>query len=115
MASSSDSSESIFSPSFKVPQSCYADYRSDTVTQPCIGMYQAMCVAPLGDDVFIDDPTTLKLEALCATMTGKEAGLFLPTGKMGNKNAVHTQFDPGKNPLMCPEEELGKGERESGG
>eukprot|EP01104_Vermistella_antarctica_P012458 TRINITY_DN3610_c0_g1_i2.p1 TRINITY_DN3610_c0_g1~~TRINITY_DN3610_c0_g1_i2.p1 ORF type:complete len:390 (+),score=83.54 TRINITY_DN3610_c0_g1_i2:59-1228(+) len=108
MASSSDSSESIFSPSFKVPQSCYADYRSDTVTQPCIGMYQAMCVAPLGDDVFIDDPTTLKLEALCATMTGKEAGLFMPTGSMSNQIAVHTHLHRRKPQLMCPEVVLDK-------
>jgi threonine aldolase len=60
------------------------DFRSDTVTMPGPEMRQAMVEAPLGDDVFGDDPTTNKLLAVAAGRMGKEAATFVPSGTMGN-------------------------------
>ena len=60
------------------------DLRSDTVTQPTPEMKKAMASAPLGDDVFGDDPTVNKLEEVAAARLGKEAAVFLPSGTMGN-------------------------------
>lgn len=69
------------------------DLRSDTVTTPTNVMREAMQRAEVGDDVYGEDPTVNKLEALGARMTGKEAGLFVASGTMGNQVAVlaHTQ------------------------
>ncbi len=69
------------------------DLRSDTVTQPTEEMRAAMAAAPVGDDVFGEDPTVNALEALAAEMVGKEAAVFVPSGTMGNLIAVlaHTQ------------------------
>jgi threonine aldolase len=69
------------------------DLRSDTVTRPSQGMRRAIADAVVGDDVFEDDPTAKELERLAAEMTGKEAGLFVPSGTMGNEAAIlaHTQ------------------------
>ena len=69
------------------------DLRSDTVTQPTEEMRAAMAAAPVGDDVFGEDPTVNALEALAAEMTGKEAAVFVPSGTMGNLIAIlaHTQ------------------------
>ena len=71
------------------------DLRSDTVTRPTDAMYEAMRKAPLGDDVYGDDPTVNELERLAAEMLGKEAALFVPSGTMGNQIAVATQTKPG--------------------
>lgn len=60
------------------------DLRSDTVTQPTAAMKAAMVAAPLGDDVFGDDPTVNALQARIAQMLGKEAALFVPTGTQSN-------------------------------
>jgi threonine aldolase len=60
------------------------DFRSDTVTQPSAAMRRAMMEAELGDDVFGDDPTVIALEERAAELTGKEAGLFVASGTMGN-------------------------------
>ncbi len=60
------------------------DLRSDTVTKPDEPMFEAMCSAPLGDDVFGDDPTVTRLEELAAERLGKEAAIFVPSGTMGN-------------------------------
>lgn len=60
------------------------DMRSDTITQPSKGMKEAMMSAPLGDDVFIEDPTVLALQDKVAKLLGKEDALFVPTGTMGN-------------------------------
>ncbi len=60
------------------------DLRSDTVTKPSAGMKQAMWDAPLGDDVFGDDPTVNQLEEMAAGMLGKEAALFVPSGTQSN-------------------------------
>ncbi|MFY0308820.1 low-specificity L-threonine aldolase [Leisingera sp. D0M16] len=60
------------------------DLRSDTVTRPDAGMMQAMAAAGLGDDVYGEDPSVNRLEAVLAERLGKDAALFLPTGTMSN-------------------------------
>jgi len=64
------------------------DFRSDTVTWPTPAMREAMAAAPVGDDVFGEDPTVNELEALAAAKVGKEAGLFVTSGTQGNLVAV---------------------------
>ena len=76
------------------------DLRSDTVTWPSEGMLRAMTTAALGDDVFDDDPTIKKLEARAAELMGKEAGLFVPSGTMGNQVAIWTHTRRG-NEVIC--------------
>jgi len=66
----------------------FSDFRSDTVTRPTEKMRKAMAEAVVGDDVFGDDPTVQKLESIAAKMMGKEAGLFMPSGTMGNSVSV---------------------------
>jgi threonine aldolase len=66
----------------------YSDFRSDTVTRPTPAMRKAMAEAEVGDDVLGDDPTVQKLESLAAKVMGKEAGLYVPSGTMGNSIAV---------------------------
>ena len=68
------------------------DLRSDTVTQPTDAMREAMASAQVGDDVYGEDPTVLQLQDLAAELTGKQAGLFVASGTMGNVVAilVHT-------------------------
>lgn len=60
------------------------DLRSDTVTLPSPDMRQAMFTAQLGDDVFGEDPTVNRLEAMAAERMGKEAALLVPSGTMAN-------------------------------
>lgn len=64
------------------------DLRSDTVTHPTPAMREAMYTAEVGDDVFGDDPTVNRLEELAAEQTGKEAGLYVASGTMGNLVAL---------------------------
>ena len=64
------------------------DLRSDTVTQPTPEMRAAMAQAAVGDDVYGEDPTVNRLQQMAAEMLGKEAGLFIPSGTMGNLSAV---------------------------
>jgi len=61
---------------------------SDTVTKPTKGMLLAMMEAEVGDDVFRDDPTVNKLEEKAATLFGKEAALFCPSGTMTKHPAI---------------------------
>ena len=70
-----------------------ADFRSDTVTRPTTAMRQAMAEAVVGDDVLGDDPTVQELQAEVATLFGKPAALFVPSGSQGNQIAaiVHTR------------------------
>ena len=60
------------------------DLRSDTVTRPTLAMREAMLAAPLGDDVFGDDPTVNALQERIAALTGKQAALFMPSGTQSN-------------------------------
>ncbi len=71
----------------------YTDLRSDTVTQPTLEMREAMAMAEVGDDVYMDDPTINALQEKSAAMLGKEDALFVPSGTMGNLLAllVHCQ------------------------
>nr|NIP17520.1 low-specificity L-threonine aldolase [Xanthomonadales bacterium]NIX12310.1 low-specificity L-threonine aldolase [Xanthomonadales bacterium] len=71
------------------------DLRSDTVTRPGAGMRRVMAEAEVGDDVFRDDPTVDRLEALAARMLGKEAGLFVPSGTQSNLCALLTHCGRG--------------------
>lgn len=76
------------------------DLRSDTVTKPTPQMRQAMYNAEVGDDVYREDPSVSALEELAAGLTGKEAGLFLPSGTMGNQVAVMTHTKKGDE-IIC--------------
>ena len=65
-----------------------ADLRSDTVTTPCQGMRAAMAAAEVGDDVYGEDPSILRLEAQMAGRLGKDAALFVPSGTQSNLLAM---------------------------
>jgi threonine aldolase len=71
------------------------DLRSDTVTQPTAAMWGAMRAAPLGDDVFGDDPTVNALQERIAADLGFEAALFMPTGTQSNLCALMSHCDRG--------------------
>jgi threonine aldolase len=64
------------------------DFRSDTVSWPTPAMRQAMANAPIGDDVYGEDPSVNELERLAAAKVGKEAGMFVASGTMGNLTAI---------------------------
>ncbi len=76
-----------------------ADFRSDTVTRPTPAMLAAMASAPLGDDVYGDDPTVNALEQESAEAVGKESAVFVPTGTMGNQLSIMAQTRPGQEVL----------------
>jgi len=69
-------------------ESDYIDLRSDTVTRPTPAMRRAMSEAKVGDDVFGDDPTVIRLQEIAAEMLGKEAALFVPSGTQANLCAL---------------------------
>ncbi|HUB20354.1 MAG TPA: low specificity L-threonine aldolase [Acidobacteriaceae bacterium] len=76
------------------------DLRSDTVTQPTAAMRAAMAAAEVGDDVYGEDPTINKLEARAAEIFGREAGLFVPSGTMGNQTAIRLNTQHGQE-VIC--------------
>jgi threonine aldolase len=76
------------------------DYRSDTFTKPTAGMLGAMMAAEVGDDVFAEDPSINRLEAMAAEMFGKEAALYCPTGTMSNQIAIKCHTVPGDE-VIC--------------
>lgn len=76
------------------------DFRSDTVSWPTPAMREAMASAPVGDDVYGEDPTVKELEALAAVKVGKEAGLFVASGTMGNLTAVLTHAARGDQAIV---------------
>lgn len=76
------------------------DLRSDTVTHPTPEMRQAMAQAEVGDDVYGEDPTINRLEALAAEKLGKEAGLFIPSGTMGNLAAMLAHCNRGDEVIL---------------
>src|SRR4026209_1399560 len=71
------------------------DLRSDTVTQPTPAMREAITKAPVGDDVYGEDPTVDALQPRPAARLGKEAALFVPSGSMGNQASLRTLTRPG--------------------
>ena len=76
------------------------DFRSDTVTLPTPEMLQAAANAPLGDDVYGEDPSVNELERLGADMLGKEAGLFVTSGTMGNAVAILAHTNRGDEIIL---------------
>lgn len=76
------------------------DLRSDTVTHPTPKMRELMAAAPVGDDVYGDDPTILQLEAEAAKLLGKEAALFVPSGVFGNQVSVLTHTQRGQEIIL---------------
>jgi len=76
------------------------DLRSDTVTKPTTAMRQAMAEAEVGDDVYGEDPTINRLEAMTAEMLGKEAALFVSSGTMGNLIAVLAHCNRGDEIIL---------------
>src|SRR5688572_30927263 len=76
------------------------DLRSDTVTLPTDAMRDAMRDAPVGDDVFGEDPTLNRLQDLAAERTGKEAGLFVSSGTQGNLVALMSHCQRGDEVIM---------------
>jgi threonine aldolase len=70
------------------------DLRSDTLTKPSVDMIKAMSLAEVGDDVFGEDKTTNELQEELAGLFGKEAGLFVPSGVMGNQLAIKSLTEP---------------------
>jgi threonine aldolase len=79
------------------------DLRSDTLTTPTPAMRAAMAAAEVGDDVYEEDPTVSRLEARAAERFGKEAGLFVASGTMGNQVAVLTHTQPGQEVIADAE------------
>jgi len=78
----------------------WIDFRSDTLTQPGPEMREAMANAPVGDDVFAEDPTINKLQEVMAGLTGKEAALFVSSGTQANQIAINVHTQPG-NEVIC--------------
>lgn len=87
-------------PSSSSPLSADVDLRSDTVTRPSAGMLQAMMAAPVGDDVWGDDPTVNRLQDETAARAGKEAGLFFPSGTQSNLAALMSHCARGEEVIL---------------
>src|SRR6266478_2559803 len=79
------------------------DLRSDTVTRPTPGMRAAMAAAEVGDDVFGDDPTVIRLQERVAALLGKEAALFVPSGTMSNQVCLKLLTRPGDDVIVGDE------------
>ncbi len=82
----------------QVPQAI--DLRSDTVTLPTPAMRAAMASAPVGDDVYGEDPSVNQLQSMAAEMLGKEAGLLVPSGTMGNLAAILAHCGRGDEAIL---------------
>ncbi len=76
------------------------DLRSDTVTQPSQAMRDAMAAAPVGDDVYGEDPTVNRLQEMAAALLGKAAALFVPTGIMANQLSIRVHTRPGDEVIV---------------
>ena len=76
------------------------DLRSDTVTKPSPAMRRAMAEAEVGDDVYLEDPTVNRLQSRAAEIFGREAGLFVPSGSMGNLTCIMAQAARGQE-VIC--------------
>jgi threonine aldolase len=78
------------------------DLRSDTVTTPTAEMRRAMAEAEVGDDVYGEDPTVNRLQSLAASLLGKEAALYVPSGTMANQLAIRVLAASGTE-VLCPD------------
>lgn len=76
------------------------DLRSDTLTKPTPAMLEFMMSAPVGDDVYKEDPTVNALEERLANMFGMNSALYFPTGSMANQAAIKMHTQPGEQ-LIC--------------
>lgn len=76
------------------------DLRSDTLTRPTLAMRAAMIEAEVGDDVYGEDPTVNRLEALACELAGAEAALYLVSGTMANQLAMRVHTEPGDEVLL---------------
>jgi threonine aldolase len=79
------------------------DLRSDTVTRPSAAMRSAIAAAPVGDDQYGEDPTVNRLQEHIATLLGKEAALFVPSGTMANQVALRVLTRPGDDVIVSHE------------
>jgi threonine aldolase len=80
--------------------SALVDLRSDTVTKPSAEMRAAMAAAEVGDDVYGEDPTVIALEQRVADLLGQQAGLFVPSGSLGNQLGLRLLCKPGQE-VLC--------------
>jgi threonine aldolase len=78
----------------------FIDLRSDTVTKPTPEMREAMAIAKVGDDVYGEDPSINQLQEMAAEMTGKEAGLFVASGTMGNLTGILAHCERGDEVIV---------------
>jgi threonine aldolase len=78
----------------------YIDLRSDTVTKPTPAMREAMAKAEVGDDVYGEDPTVNRLQEMAAEITGKESGLFVASGTMGNLAGILAHCQRGDEVIL---------------
>src|ERR687898_1951986 len=76
------------------------DLRSDTVTKPTEAMREAMARAPVGDDVYGEDPTVNRLQEMAAGLLGKTAAIFVPSGTMANQLSIRAQTQPGQEVIV---------------
>ena len=86
-----------------MPEQRVIDLRSDTVTQPTPAMREAMANAEVGDDVFGEDPTVRRLEAMAAELMGKEAAVFVASGTMGNLTCLLAHCGRGDEAIVGSE------------
>src|SRR5579875_1082449 len=86
------------------------DLRSDTVTKPTPAMRAAMADAEGGDDVYGEDPTVNALEAEVAEVRGHEAGLFVPSGTLGNQLGLRLLVRPGEEIVCDPTAHIARAE-----
>ncbi|MHB8515057.1 MAG: low-specificity L-threonine aldolase [Dehalococcoidia bacterium] len=89
-----------------MPDRRVIDLRSDTVTLPSDAMRRAIAEAPVGDDVFGEDPSVLRLEAMAAERTGKEAAVFVTSGTMSNLIAIMAHCDRGDEAIVGSESHI---------
>jgi threonine aldolase len=78
----------------------FIDLRSDTVTKPSIAMRKAMAEAPVGDDVFSEDPSVIELQEETTRVLGKEAALYAPSGCMANQLAIAAHTTTGDEVIL---------------
>jgi len=95
------------------------DLRSDTVTKPTPAMRKAMAEAEVGDDVYGEDPTVIRLQEKAAELLGKEAALYVPSGSMANQVSIGTLTTHGDEVIIgegahCYLYESGAGPRVNG-
>lgn len=76
------------------------DLRSDTVTKPSPAMREAMARAPVGDDVYGEDPTVNQLQEMVADLLEKTAAIFVPSGTMANQLSIRAQTQPGQEVIV---------------